>query len=192
MGRRGPIPVPTAKKDALGIASHHKRNTAEPRMDPETKTPPCPTDFDDDERHHWRKIWRCLIRMRIGTEADYGIAANCARNRGDIDKFRREIKALSGMNGYVMLVGGQVVDETDERTGEKRKKRIGGQLQPNTLYSLYQQAVDRDAKLSGLLGLDPASRSRLQTIPETKQNGKENQSALKTWIARKRAEQQTA
>jgi phage terminase small subunit len=165
MGFRGPVPVPTAKKEALGIATHHKRNTAEPRLKAETKAPPCPRDFDADERRHWKEIWRNLIAMRIGTQADMQTARNCARNRGDIDKLRRTIQVMnsggSGLDGFVMVVGGQVVEITGD-DGKTQKKRVGGQLQPNTLYSLYQQAVDRDTKISALLGMDPANRTRLQ------------------------------
>jgi P27 family predicted phage terminase small subunit len=159
MGFRGPIPVPTAKKDALGIASHHKRNAAEPRL--AVEVPTAPAWLDKEARREWRRLMPVLLAMRVVTKAERNIAANYCQNHANMLKLLVAIQKLNeegraGLDGFVMVVGGETVVE------DGKKKRIGGQLQPHTLFSLYNQAVERETKLGGLLGLDPANRTRLQ------------------------------
>ncbi len=162
MGQRGPIPVSDLPK-----GSHHKRTTSAPRIEPEVRVPAYPRGFNEKEREHWRALWRTLIDMKIGTRVDHNIVRNCARNRANIDKYWEVIEKFNAsdkneISGHVMIVGGEVVDG----------KRVGGQMQPNTLITLYNQAVERDTKLFGsLLAQDPSSRARLQ-MPATNEKPK--------------------
>lgn len=159
MGQRGPVPVPTAKKELFGIASHHKRNTAEPRL--AIECPAAPRWLDAEARREWRGLMPVLLAMRVVTKAERNIAANYCQNHAHMLTLLKAIQKLNGegragLDGFVMVVGGETVVE------DGKKKRIGGQLQPHTLFSLYNQAVDRETKLGALLGLDPANRVRLQ------------------------------
>ncbi len=167
MGLRGPAPIPTAVKDRFGLASHHTKNAKEPRLPSEV--PACPKWLDADARKEWKRLMPILSEMRVITRADRNIAANYCQNHSHALKLLESIRKLNegktGLDGFVMVVGGVEVITQNERGEVIGKSRKGGQMQPNTLYSLYKQAVETETKLGALLGLDPSSRTRLQIAP---------------------------
>lgn len=136
---RGRIPKPTRVKMANGNPGKRRLNDAEPTYKPGAGSPPA--SLDAVGKAEWRRVSKLLTTTGVLTQADRGVLTMYC------SAWSRWLKALK----QVEETGGGVLD------GEH------GSYQ-NPWLAIANRASDTAAKLGGLLGLDPTSRSRVSGV----------------------------
>jgi P27 family predicted phage terminase small subunit len=144
MGLRGPAPKPSAIEQAEGNPGKRAKNTREPK--PCLVRPKMPSHLDKLARKEWKRLCPILERMRVLTEADGG--------------------ALAGLCFDASLL--QQAQEALGKTGLLTKTAKSGVIHLSPLLHLVAVTADRLARGFQQFGLTPASRSRVQTVEEKK------------------------
>lgn len=139
---RGRIPKPSRVKAANGNPGKRRLNDAEPTYKPGAGSPPA--SLDATGKAEWRRVSKLLTATGVLTQADRGVLTMYC------SAWSRWLKALVKV----------------EETGEVLVG-VGGSYQ-SPWVAIANRAGDTAAKLGGLLGLDPTSRSRVSGVKPTK------------------------
>ena len=116
-------------------------NPSEPK--PERKRPKCPGHLDAEARREWRRLAPILERMRVLTEADEIPLGNLCIQYATLIKAQR----LLDKSGLLL-------------------KTKSGYVQQSPLVAIVAGCVEQVNKLCREFGLTPASRTRIQAVPE--------------------------
>lgn len=135
---------PTNIEIAEGNPGHRAINTREPK--PMEIQPRMPDYLDAQARREWRRLCPMLERMRVLTEADGIALANLC-----VD--------------YSLL---QKAQEDLAKTGLLVKNPKTGMIHQNPLLNIASVVSGRVARGLREFGLTPASRSKIQTSSDTK------------------------
>lgn len=142
MGMRGPIGKPTAIEIAEGRPGKRAINHREPQ--PVAITPKMPKYLDARAKAEWRRLCPILKRMRVLTEAD-GIA----------------------LGNLCMVVSRLEQAEAKlAQSGLLYKSPTSNYVMQSPLLNIVNTCIDQLNRLLAHFGLSPASRARLQIVPE--------------------------
>src|SRR5688572_3760911 len=148
MGVRGPAPKPTALRVLEGNPGKRPLNDREPK--PRSIAPRCPRHLDKEAQREWRRIVPILLRMRVLTEADeYTLGMLC-------QTYSTLIKAQQKLSETGLLL-----------------KMRSGYVQQNPLLGIVNNCTETISRLSREFGLTPASRTRLQALPQAQVDSNE-------------------
>ncbi len=137
----GPVPVPTAILRTRGSTLVKKRK-GEPR--PAVKSPAIPKYLDKEAKAYWRRTVKIMLAVSTLSEGDEGILASYCQSLSDRDKFTVQLRREG------------VTYETDK-----------GYIGKNPKCTLLREAVEIILKCAARLGLSPADRARVHTVPAT-------------------------
>ncbi len=141
MGRNA---KPTNIERAEGNPGHRAINTREPK--PLEVRPRMPADLDAEARKEWRRLVPMLERMRVLTEADGIALANLCIDCAMLTKIRGNLT----------------------KTGLLLKNPKTGMVHTNPLFGMESTVHSRVSRGLMQFGLTPASRSKIQTTSDTK------------------------
>lgn len=151
MGRRGPVPLPSAVAELRGNPGKRPLNRREPKA--RAVAPKCPEHVRQDAVAYkeWRRLVPILLRMRVLSEADGLILANLCLVHShlmlNLEKMRQfNQQSKSGLAGMIV-------------------QTKSGYVALNQIYGNVQSCMEQQLKLCRELGLRPSSRSRIQTPP---------------------------
>ena len=148
MGKRGPLPTPTAIKRA-----RKSRSVTDSRHEPipprELAPPPCPQWLRGEARNCWRYITPRLVAMRVLTGADRNVVARYCVVWSEWRRVQRFIDRHG--SSYEVMVG----DVTIWRE------------YPESM--IVNRMLTQLSRLEQHLGLSPASRTRIATNDWTPQ-----------------------
>lgn len=138
MGRRGPMPKPTALRVLEGRVQHRALPKGEPK--PRIGPPPCPADLDPEAKAEWKVIVDEWMRSapKLLTRVDGGVLAQYCQCKA---RWMQAERAIA-----VELVAGKPLDRFQVLIAIKYSQQM-------------HLAADR-------LGLSPAARTRL-TLPDS-------------------------
>lgn len=137
MGRGRP-PKPSAQKRLDGNPGKRAVNHREPK--PREDAPECPSHIDAEAAAEWHRLIPELTALGVITIVDKGVlAAYCCA-------WSRWVKA------ELMI----------QKTSEVLQSKDGGGLYQNPYLAVANRAMEQMRTFGAAMGLDPASRSRLQ------------------------------
>ena len=136
MGRRGPKPRPTALEEKLGRPGKRKKNRAEPKPEPISKTAP-PDFLDAIAQKEWKRIAPMLKDLGLLTKVDtVALAAYC-------QAFSDYVAACK------VLAKGTTF------------KTPNGYVQPRPEVSIKRTAAAHILRFCQEFGMTPSSRARM-------------------------------
>jgi len=139
----GPPPKPTALKQLEGNPGKRRLNRKEPKFSCIQK---CPSFLDAEAKREWRRISAELLAVGLLTSADrVALAGYCAA-------FSRWVKA----------------EKLRQQAPAVLQSKRTGALYSNPIVGEASAALDQLRKYLIEFGLTPASRSRLQIEPSSK------------------------
>ncbi len=144
MGLRGPAPKPTVIENLEGRPGHRAVNEREPQPIP--GEPKMPRHLDTLARKEWRRLVPMLERMRVLTEADGTALANLCI---DCALLQRAQESLA-------------------KTGLFVKNPKTEMVHQNPILNVIRVTTDRVTRGLREFGMTPASRSKIQTTSDTK------------------------
>lgn len=136
---RGRKPKPTKLKIAAGNPGHRPLNEREPILPRGVGDPP--EHLGEKARAEWSRVAAILTEAEVITEGDRAVLA----------------LYCSAWDRWVRA------EEMLAKSSEILKSGDGG-LYQNPYLAISNRALDQVAKLAASLGLDPSSRSRVQTL----------------------------
>jgi len=142
MGLRGPAPKPSAIEALEGFPGKRAPNRREPK--PASGRPKMPGYLDARAKKEWRRLCPMLERMRVLTEVD----------------------AIALTNLCVDCSLLQQAQESLAKTGLLTKTTKSGVIHQNPLLNVVSVTTDRVTRALREFGMTPASRSRVQMMPE--------------------------
>lgn len=142
MGLRGPAPIPTAIRRIEGNPGKRPLNEWEPQ--PKKVRPAMPKHLDKIARKEWNRLCPMLQRMRVLSEADGIALANLCFD-------------------YSVL---QQAQESLAKTGLLSKTARTGMIHQSPLLNIIAETTDRGTRGLREFGLTPASRSRVEVVPQ--------------------------
>lgn len=137
-----PHPTPTAIKNLRGNAGKRKQNPAEPKFDPADDEPPLP--LNTVARAEWDRIFSKLKQAGVLTSVD--------------------TLALHGYCVWVAIYADANIKIDKHGTLVKSKAKNSPPTQ-NPYLSILKKAQEFILKISGELGITPASRTRVVAVP---------------------------
>jgi P27 family predicted phage terminase small subunit len=142
MALRGPIPLPTRRKELRGTLRKDRMNPDEPQ--PAITAPACPDFLDDAAQAEWARLAPQLLELRLLAETDRAmLAAHCvAWSRWE----RAERKVAE--QGAVLT----------SSTGVQRR---------NPWTTIAKEARAELERTANHFGLSPATRGRVAAAPQT-------------------------
>lgn len=147
----GRIPQPTQLKLAKGNPGKRALNKKEPK--PKRGYPFCPPYIQGEARDMWVRVSDALYQMGVLTTSDGEALARLCDVYGDL----MEAKRLCKRDGFTY--------ETTTTTGETL-------IKGNPAYAQMRAADTQFTKMLIEFGLTPASRSRIQELPEDEHGDK--------------------
>lgn len=141
MGLRGPVPTPSAVKQARGTyrADRAARNEAKP-----TGKPSCPAWMNADAKREFRRVVKMLAAMGLVGAADGNALTRYAVTWC---RWRQAVQMIEK--------GGEVAVYKDENGKVKA-------IQPSAFNSIARSLAEELSRLEMQLGMNPAARSRIE------------------------------
>lgn len=154
----GPAPKPTALKKLEGNPGKRALPKDEPNHAVPKRQPPPPTHLNKEAKKHFKRIAARLIKVRVFTENDVENLALWCAAYADIVEADKHIQ----QEGHVVKTYGTVKDDE----GNYVNVVIGSKANP--WVAILQKAWERLKSLNAEFGMTPASRTRIQALPEEK------------------------
>lgn len=143
MGRRGPVPKPTALKILEGNPGKQKLNKSEPKPPVPPTLPKPPARLLKEAKEEWKRLVPALHSMGVLTQIDLSAFAEVCQNYGYYLITDKKILALGEQGVYAM------------------QKTATGYIQQHPLLSLRRQYYEQWRRGLADFGLTPATRARL-------------------------------
>jgi len=151
MGARGPIPKPTAMKEAAGNPGKRVLSKGEPAPPP--GDPEAPAWLSEAGRAQWTAIAPVLVAMRTLTVADTGVFARYCEMLVRWIECSRLVREIGTT---------YAVRDAPTKKGEPGQVRYWAEF-PHT--SEWRKLAEALLRLEAHLGLTPAARSRINVTP---------------------------
>lgn len=145
MGKRGPVPKPSAVKKKHGTYRPSRAAKDEMTNEVPLGRPVAPSWLDDEARKEWDRVVPILEKARVLTEADQAILASyCSAHS-------LSVKATRAYQKEGLM---------------QRPLKGSKMVRKHPMIKVAQEARAQALRLGAEFGLSPASRTRVSSMPE--------------------------